>query len=163
MDFVHDTLVDGRKFRALNIVDVYTRECRAIEVDTSLGGQRVVRVLDRLREEHGTPERITMDNGPEFTGKALDAWAYCAKVELEFIRPGKPMENGYIESFNGKFRDECLNSHWFMSMEDARTIIEGWRVDYNEERPHSSLGQLTPADFARQSIFFDGISLTAVG
>jgi putative transposase len=163
MDFVHDMLVDGRKFRTLNIVDVYTRECQAIEVDTSLGGARVVRVLERLRKEHGTPERIVMDNGPEFTGKALDAWAYSQKVTLEFIRPGKPMENGYIESFNGKFRDECLNSHWFMSMEDARQIIEGWRVDYNEERPHSSLGQLTPADFARRSIFFDRISLTAVG
>jgi putative transposase len=163
MDFMHDTLADGRKFRTLNIVDVYTRECRAIEVDTSLGGQRVVRVLDRLRGEHGMPERIMMDNGPEFTGKALDAWAYLQKVELDFIRPGKPMENGYIESFNGKFRDECLNSHWFMSMEDARTIIEGWRVDYNEARPHSSLGQLSPADFARRSIFFDRISLTAVG
>lgn len=163
MDFMHDTLADGRKFRTLNIVDVYTRECRAIEVDTSLGGQRVVRVLERLREEHGIPERLLMDNGPEFTGKALDAWAYSQKVGLEFIRPGKPMENGYIESFNGKFRDECLNSHWFMSMEDARQLIEEWRCDYNEARPHSSLGQLTPADFARRSIFFDRISLTAVG
>ena len=163
MDFVHDTLADGRKFRTLNIVDVYTRECRAIEVDTSLGGQRVVRVLERLKEEHGTPERLMMDNGPEFTGKALDAWAYSQKVGLRFIRPGKPMENGYIESFNGKFRDECLNSHWFMSMEDARQIIDGWRVDYNEARPHSSLGHLTPADFARRSIFFDRISLIAVG
>jgi len=166
MDFVHDTLADGRKFRTLNIVDVYTRECRAIEVDTSLGGQRVVRVLERLREEHGVPERIMMDNGPEFTGKAMDAWAYSQKVELDFIRPGKPMENGYVESFNGKFRDECLNSHWFMSMEDARQIIEEWRYDYNEARPHSSLGQLTPSDFARQSIFFDGFdrnSLIAVG
>jgi putative transposase len=163
MDFVHDTLADGRKFRTLNIVDVYTRECRAIEVDTSLGGQRVVRVLERLKEEHGTPERLMMDNGPEFTGKALDEWAYSQKVGLEFIRPGKPMENGYIESFNGKFRDECLNSHWFMSMEDARQIIEGWRCDYNEERPHSSLGHLTPADFARSRIFFDRISLIAVG
>jgi putative transposase len=149
MDFMHDTLVDGRKFRTLNIVDVFTRECRAIEVDTSLGGQRVVRILERLREEHGAPERLMMDNGPEFTGKALDAWAYSQKVELEFIRPGKPMENGHIESFNSKFRDECLNSHWFMSMEDARHLIEEWRCDYNEARPHSSLGQLTPADFAR--------------
>jgi putative transposase len=163
MDFVHDTLASGRKFRMLNVVDVYTRECRAIEVDTSLGGQRVVRVLDRLREEHGVPERIVMDNGPEFTGKALDAWAYSQKVELDFIRPGKPMENGYVESFNGRFRDECLNTHWFMSMEDARQLIEEWRMDYNEARPHSSLGQLTPADFARRSTFFDRISLTAVG
>src|SRR5215510_8809387 len=105
-----------------------------------------------------------MDNGPEFTGKALDAWAYCQKVELDFIRPGKPMENGYAESFNGKFRDECLNCHWFTNMEDARQTIEGWRVDYNEERPHSALGQLTPADFAKRCISFDrfdGISLIA--
>lgn len=163
MDFVHDTLADGRKFRTLNIVDVYTRECRAIEVDFSLGGARVVRVLERLHEEHGAPERIMIDNGPEFTGKVLDAWAYSQKVVLEFIRPGKPMENGYIESFNGKFRDECLNSHWFTSLADARYTIEEWRCDYNEERPHSSLGQLTPADFAKRSIFFDRISLTAVG
>lgn len=163
MDFVHDTLANGHKFRTLNIVDVYTRECRAIEVDTSLSGHRVVRVLETLREEHGLPERIMLDNGPEFAGKALDEWAYSHKVELGFIRPGKPMENGYVESFNGKFRDECLNSHWFMSMEDARTIIERWRVDYNEHRPHSSLGQLTPADFAKRSIFFDRISLIAVG
>lgn len=156
MDFVHDTLADGRKFRTLNIVDVFTRECRAIEVDTSLGGARVVRVLERLQDEHEAPERIMIDNGPEFTGKALDAWAYSQKVVLEFIRPGKPMENGYVESFNGKFRDECLNSHWFTSLADARYTIEEWRCDYNEARPHSSLGQLTPADFAR-------ISLTAVG
>ncbi len=163
MDFVHDTLADGRKFRTLNVVDVFTRECRAIEVDTSLGGQRVVRVLERLSEQHGNPERIMIDNGPEFTSKALDAWAYSQKVELEFIRPGKPMENGYVESFNGKFRDECLNSHWFVSMQDARRIIEEWRCDYNEARPHSSLGQLTPADFARQSIFFERISLFQIG
>lgn len=163
MDFVHDTLADGRKFRTLNIVDVFTRECRAIEVDTSLGGHRVVRVLERLREEHGAPERIMMDNGTEFTSKVLDEWAYLQKVGLEFIRPGKPMENGYVESFNGKFRDECLNSHWFVSMQDARRIIEAWRLDYNEVRPHSSLGQRAPADFARQSIFFERISLLPVG
>ena len=156
MDFVHDTLADGRKFRTLNIVDVFTRECRAIEVDTSLGGARVVRVLERLCEEHSTPERIMVDNGPEFTSKALDSWAYSQKVVLEFIRPGKPMENGYIESFNGKFRNECLNSHWFTSLADTRYTIEEWRCDYNEERPHSSLGQLTPADFARQTSFSKG-------
>lgn len=163
MDFVHDTLSDGRKFRTLNIVDVYTRECRAIEVDTSLGGQRVVRVLERLCEEHGAPERIMMDNGPEFTSKVLDAWAYQQNVTLAFIRPGKPMENGYVESFNGKFRDECLNSHWFTSMADARCTIEEWRCDYNETRPHSSLCQLTPSAFAKGNIFLDRISLTATG
>ena len=148
MDFTQDTLADGRKFRTLNIVDVYTRECRAIEVDTSLAGARVVRVLERLGEAHGTPERIIIDNGPEFTSKALDAWAYAGKIDLAFIQPGRPMENGYIESFNGKFRDECLNCHWFISLEDARQMIEAWRCDYNQARPHSSLGQLTPSAFA---------------
>jgi len=148
MDFTQDTLADGRKFRTLNVVDVYTRECHAIEVDTSLAGARVVRVLERLGEAHGTPQRIIIDNGPEFTSKALDAWAYARKVDLAFIKPGRPMENGYIESFNGKFRDECLNCHWFISLADARQIIEAWRCDYNEVRPHSALGQLAPSDFA---------------
>lgn len=119
-----------------------------------------MRVLEKLCQEYGAPERIMVDSGPEFTGKALDSWAYSQKVVLEFIRPGKPMENGYIESFNesfnGKFRDECLNSHWFTSLADAHYTIEEWRCDYDEARPHSSLGQLTPADFAR-------ISLTAAG
>lgn len=126
MDFIHDTLADGRKFRTLNVIDVFTRECRAIEVGISLGGQRVVRVLERLLEENGAPERIMIDNGPEFTSKVLDSWAYQQKVVLEFIRPGKPMENGYAESFNGKFRDECLNSHWFTSLADARYTCPGY-------------------------------------
>jgi len=113
-------------------------------VNTSLGGRKVVSVLERLNEEHVAPERIMMDDGPEFNCKALDVWAYSQKVESEFIRLGTPMENGYIESFNGKFRDECLNSQWFISREDARQIIEEWRKDYDQERPHSSLGQLPP-------------------
>ena len=157
MDFMQDTLADGRKFRTLNVVDVYTRECRAIEVDTSLPGARVVRVLERLGEAHGTPERIIIDNGPEFTSKALDVWAYARKVDLAFIKPGRPMENGYIESFNGKFRDECLNGHWFISLPDARSLIEAWRCDYNEARPHSALGQLTPADFANKLAVSPGL------
>ena len=157
MDFMQDTLADGRRFRTLNIVDVYTRECRAIEVDTSLTGARVVRLLERLGEAQGTPERIVVDNGPEFTSKALDTWAYTHKVDLAFIKPGRPMENGYIESFNGKFRDECLNSHWFISLPDARQMIEAWRCDYNEARPHSALGQLTPADFANKFAVSPGL------
>jgi putative transposase len=163
MDFMQDALVSGRKFRTLNIVDVYTRECRAIEVDTSLGGTRVVRVLARLAEAHGTPVRIMLDNGPEFTSKALDAWAYAHQVELTFSRPGKPTDNSYIESFNGKLRDECLNSHWFTSLDDARATLEAWRCDYNETRPHSALGQLAPTAFAQRSIVFDRSTLTATG
>lgn len=148
MDFVQDVLTNGRRFRTLNVLDTVTRECLAIEVDTSLPGQRVVRLLDQLISWHGTPKRITLDNGPEFTGQALDAWAYQHHVTLDFIDPGKPMQNGYLESFKGKFRDECLNIHWFRSLADARRIIEDWRQSYNTERPHSALCGHTPAAFA---------------
>ena len=123
--------------------------CVAIEVDTSLPGLRVKQVLERLKEMRGLPASITVDNGPEFAGKVLDAWAYEAGVTLSFIRPGKPVENAYIESFNGRFRDECLNEHWFVSIRHARQLIEEWRIEYNTERPHSSLGYLTPAQFAQ--------------
>lgn len=152
MDFMLDTLADGRPFRLLNIVDDFTRECVAIEVDRSLPGARVVRVLDRLRATHGLPQTIVVDNGPEFAGRTLDAWAYAAGVTLRFIRPGRPIENAYVESFNGKCRDECLNEHWFVSMADAQITIEAWRVDYNTVRPHSALGGATPAQFARTSV-----------
>ena len=148
MDFMVDTLADGRGFRTLNIVDDFTRECVAIEVDRSLPGARVVRVLERLQATIGLPRRIVVDNGPEFAGRALDTWAYANGVELRFIRPGKPIENAYVESFNGKFRDECLNEHWFVSVAEAKAIIEAWRVDYNTVRPHASLGQQTPAAYA---------------
>lgn len=148
MDFVTDNIVTGRRFRALTIVDDYTRECPAIEVDTSLGGRRVVSVLDRLGEIRGLPETITIDNGPEFAGKVLDEWAYRRGVKLSFIRPGKPIENAYIESFNGRFRDECLNTNWFISLKHARYVIEEWRKDYNEVRPHSSLKGFTPKEYA---------------
>lgn len=149
MDFVSDGLADGRRVRCLNIVDDCTRECLAITVDTSITGSRVRAVLERLADTRGLPLSITVDHGPEFEGQVLDAWAYQAGVQLSFIRPGKPNENAYIESFNGKFRDECLNEHWFISMEQARRIIEEWRIEYNTERPHSSLGNLTPEEFAR--------------
>jgi putative transposase len=151
MDFMQDVLADGRRFRTLNVLDIVTivtRECVAIEVDTSLPGQRVVRLLDQLILWHGAPKQITLDNGPEFTGQVLDAWAYQHHVMLDFIDPGKPMQNGYLESFNGKFRDECLNVHWFRSLADARQIIEDWRESYNTERPHSALGGQTPTQHA---------------
>src|SRR5579863_4678830 len=148
MDFLHDALASGRKFRTLSIEDAYTREMPTIEVDTSLPALRVVRVLDRLRLERGLPVRIVIDNGTEFTSKALDQWAYENKVTLHFITPGRPMENGYIESFHGKFREECLNEHWFLTLDDARETIESWRIDYNRVRPHSALGYLTPEEFA---------------
>jgi putative transposase len=151
MDFMLDTLADGRPFRTLNIVDDFTRECVAIEVDRSLPGARVVRVLERLRAEIGLPLIIVTDNGPEFAGRTLDAWAYAAGVAIRFIRPGKPIENAYVESFNGKFRDECLNEHWFVNMVDAQITIEAWRVDYNTVRPHSSLDDRTPDQFAQAS------------
>jgi putative transposase len=151
LDFVSDQLADGRVFRTLNIVDDFTRECRAIEVDTSLSGHRLVRVLERLCVEHGRPTALVMDNGPELTSKALDAWAYRAGVELRFIQPGKPVQNAYVESFNGKFRDECLSEHWFLSLHEARQVIEEWREDYNQFRPHSSLDDLTPEQFRDRS------------
>jgi putative transposase len=148
MDFVSDSIVTGRRFRALTIVDDYSRECPAIEVDTSLGGARVVSVLERLSETRGLPEAITIDNGPEFTGKVLDEWAYRKGVKLNFIRPRKPIENAYAESFNGRLRDECLNTNWFLNLKHARNIIEDWRKDYNQVRPHSSLKNLTPMEYA---------------
>jgi putative transposase len=149
MDFVSDWVSSGKVIRMLTIVDDYTRECPAIEVDTSLGGLRVRRVLDRMASERGLPEAIVLDNGPEFRGRALAAWSEERRVRLEFIQPGKPAQNAYIESFNGRLRDECLNANWFTSLSDARRKIETWRQDYNEQRPHSSLNYLPPAEFAR--------------
>ena len=151
MDFMQDSLYDGRRFRILNVVDDYTRECLSCEVDTSLNGLRVSRVLERLIEERGQPQAIRTDNGPEFTGKHLDDWAYQRQILLDPIEPGKPMQNAYIESFNGKFRDECLNENWFIGLEDARKIIAAHRQDYNEVRPHSALDDLTPNEFARRA------------
>lgn len=148
MDFVLDTLMNGRRFRALTIVDEHTRESPAIEVDISLPGARVTRILDRLARTRGLPEVITVDNGPEFAGKAVDQWAYQRGVRLQFIRPGKPVENCFIESFNGRFREECLNEQIFVSLDDARAKIDRWRVDYNRHRPHSALGNMTPEEFA---------------
>ncbi len=148
MDFQHDLLATGQRFRSLNIVDDFSRECPAIEVDTSLPGVRVVRVLDRLAETRGLPLEIVLDNGPEMISKTLDEWAWRNGVRLNFIEPGKPTQNAFIESFNGRFRYECLNENWFLDLEDAREIIEAWRIDYNTKRPHSALGYATPEEFA---------------
>jgi len=148
MDFVIDALANKRKIKLLTVIDVYSRECLRIDVDASINGVRVARIMEELRQQRGLPKKIIVDNGPEFTSKALDAWAYARDVKLHFIQPGKPSQNGYIESFNGKFRDECLNEHWFMSMDDARQLIEAWRIEYNHDRPHSSLDGMTPIDYA---------------
>ena len=160
MDFVSDGFVDGRRLRCLNIVDDFTKECLAIEVDTSLPGQRVVNVLQRLADSRGLPRSVTIDNGPEFAGKALNEWAFRQGLRVSFIQPGKPRQNAYVESFNGKFRDECLNEHWFLSMRHARAVIEDWRQEYNSERPHSSLGYLTPNQFTDNFLTADSISVS---
>lgn len=151
MDFMADSLADRRRIRLLNLVDDFSRECLSIEVDTSLPGARVVRTLEGVRQQRGCPRQLVIDNGPEFTGQALDQWAYSHGVELVFIEPGKPQQNAYIESFNGKFRDECLNEHWFVGVGDARAITQGYRWTYNHDRPHSALDNLTPTEFAAQA------------
>lgn len=151
MDFVADALFDGRRLRALTVVDNYTRECLAIEVGQSLKGDDVVNALLRITAERGKPRTIKTDNGSEFISKAMDRWAYENGVELDFSRPGKPTDNAKVESFNGRFRTECLNAHWFLSLADAQRKIEAWRQDYNEARPHSALAWSTPSEYARQA------------
>ena len=147
MDFISDQLATGRRFRVLNVVDHYSRECVGQIVDYSISGKRVSQWLDQLAVTRGRPESIVMDNGPEFTSKAMLVWSQRTGVELRFIQPGKPTQNAFVESFNGKFRDACLNSHWFVDINDARRSIETWRVHYNTVRPHSSLGFLSPEQF----------------
>jgi len=147
MDFVADNLFNGRRIRALTVVDNLTRESLAIEVDHRLNGEDVVATMERLKACGRVPDRIQADNGSEFISKVLDRWAYENGVTLDYSRPGKPTDNAFIESFNGSFRDECLNVHWFLSIEDAREKIERWRVDYNKHRPHSSLGDRAPEEF----------------
>jgi putative transposase len=148
VDFIHDSLSSGRRFRAFAVLDEWSRESLAIEVDISLPGERVTRVLGRLHETRGLPVVIQADNGPELRGQVLDQWAYDHGVHLQFIERGKPIQNAYIESFNARLREECLNEHVFVSLNDARRKIEQWRIAYNRERPHSSLGNLTPEEFA---------------
>ena len=143
-------LFDEKPFRILTIVDCFTREALATAARTNFRAYQVIDELDRLARIRGKPRSIRVDNGPEFAGRLLDQWAYLNKVELDFSRPGKPTDNAYIEAFNSRLRQECLSASWFLSMEDARTRINEWRSDYNETRPHSSLGNLTPSDFAAQ-------------
>ena len=149
MDFVYDRFEDGRYFRSLTVVDVFTRECLAIHPERKLSGARVSIVLDGIAALRGYPKEITVDNGTEFFSQAMDHWAHRHEVKLDFIRPGRPMENGFIESFNGKLRDECLNAELFLDLVDARRKLDAWRQDYNQNRPHSSIGNLTPLEFAR--------------
>lgn len=148
MDFMSDELYNGQRIRLLTLVDNFTRESLVIEVDQPLSGQRVAEVLTLVAQERGTPEKIRIDNGPEFTSKKLDQWAYINHVELDFCRPGKPTDNAFIEAFNGRLREECLNQSWFLSLEDAREKVEGWRLDYNRTRPHGALNNRAPEEFA---------------
>ena len=150
MDFVHDALADGRPFRVLTVVDQWSRQSPILDVASSMSGATVGLALDRAIGDETPPRSITVDHGTEFMSRALEDWAFQRGVQLDFIRPGKPVENAFIEAFNGRLRDECLNVHQFTSIEDARAKIEAWRVDYNARRPHSSLGHLTPNEFVAQ-------------
>ena len=152
MDFMADQLFSGQRFRILTLVDNFTRESLAIRVGKRLTGDHVVEILESVTKQRSKPSTIRVDNGPEFISKSLDWWAYFNDVELDFSRPGKPTDNAYIESFNGRFRQECLNQHWFLSMTDAQQRIDQWRKDYNEQRPHSALDNRTPKEFA--NLFF---------
>jgi putative transposase len=152
MDFVADQLVDGRRFRILTIVDNFTRESLGLYASQNIRGDDVVDVLCKITAHRGRPQRIQVDNGSEFTSRSMDLWAYLNKVKLDFSRPGKPTDNAFIESFNGKFRAECLNENWFLSLADACDKIHQWQEDYNRHRPHSSLGDLTPVEFAGSRI-----------
>jgi putative transposase len=153
MDFMSDELYNGQRIRLFTLVDNYTRESLAIEADERLGGQRVVEVLMEVAEQKGFPKQIRVDNGPEFTSKRLDQWAYLNGVKLDFSRPGKPTDNALIESFNGRFREECLNECWFLSVGDAQEKVEEWRQHYNQVRPHGALGNLSPVEFQAAGAF----------
>jgi putative transposase len=154
LDFVHDAVECGRTIRVLSVVDAYTRECLALEVDTSFASRRVTRVLEGIVSERGQPQAIRCDNGPELTSRHFLAWCVERQIELVHIQPGKPTQNGQVESFHGRLREECLNLNWFQNLFDARRKIAVWRVEYNEERPHSSLGYKTPKEFAAQAATF---------
>jgi putative transposase len=154
-DFMVDQLQDGTRFRVLNVIDLCSRKALATEASCRFPACRVTEVLDRLMIKYGNPRILTLDNGTEFTSRHFDAWACQHKIQLDFIRPGRPMENGYIESFNGKFRDECLSLHWFRDLAEARKIIENWRWEYNHTRAHSSLGRLPPAVYLAEMLGLD--------
>ena len=152
MDFMTDNLTTGKKLRVFNVVDVFSRECPVIEIGISMPSSKVIEILDNLALERGLPETLKVDNGPEYTSEAICKWADRKGIILEYIPPGRPMENGHIESFNGKFREECLNQNAFKNMSEAKKIVEEWRVDYNELRPHSALGYKTPIEFLREQV-----------
>jgi len=152
MDFVSDCTSDGHKFRILTLIDTFTRRAPGVVIERSISGVRVARFLDEIAARLGYPKTITVDNGPEFISKALDQWAHACGVVLHFSRPGKPVDNAFIESFNGRLRDECLNVNWFYGLEQAREIVGEWITDYNEHRPHSSLAGLTPAEYERMQL-----------
>ena len=158
MDFVSDQLVDGRRIRALTIVDVFSREALAIEVGQRMRAENVVEVCNRLVARRGKPKRVFVDNGSEFSGRMFDLWAYHHGVRIDFSRPGKPTDNCFIETFNGSLRDECLNVHWFETLEEAKARIEAWRRDYNESRPHQALQEQTPNEFAAQAKELEGLT-----
>lgn len=150
LDFVYDQLSDGRKIKLMTVVDEYTRESLRVSVERSIKGNDVIRGLEEIIAVRGKPQEIQSDNGSEFTGNAVQGWAHASGIQWRFIEPGKPIQNCYIESFNGKIRDECLNENWFETVAEARTLIEIWRNDYNQCRPHSSLKGMTPEAFARE-------------
>jgi len=163
LDFVSDQLQSGTRFRALTTIDIYTRECIAIEIGQSLKGTDIVRVLTRLKQQRGLPRTLFCDNGSEFASHAMDLWAYQNGVKIDFSRPGKPTDNAFVESFNGTFREECLNAHWFATLAEARALILAWRQEYNESRPHRSLGERTPIEFAREYAVRNELRATATG
>ena len=148
MDFVADGLIEGRRVRIFAAIDNHTRECVSLVADYTMPSRTVTAALDVAMAAYGKPQTITCDNGTEFTSTIFDAWAHQAQIEIAFITPGKPTENGRIESFNGRLRDECLNTHWFESLDQMRGLLAEWRRDYNETRPHSSIGNLAPAEYA---------------
>ena len=150
LDFVADQLADGRRFRALTVLDVFTRESLTIDVGQSLKGEDVVRALNAILQKRGAPKILFCDNGSEFTSQSMDLWAYRNGVRIDFSRPGKPTDNAYVESFNGTLRAECLDVHWFATLTEAKRLIEAWRREYNDSRPHRSLGERTPNEFASQ-------------
>lgn len=152
MDFMSDRLFDGRQFRVLTLIDTYSRECLVLKAGQSIRGPDVAEVLDGLLRRRKAPRMISVDNGSEFTSRILDQWSYLQKVKLDFSRPGRPTDNPMIEAFNSRFRQECLNEHWFLSLQDAVDTIERWRIEYNTRRPHSSLGNLTPVEFRETSV-----------
>jgi putative transposase len=150
MDFVQDSFYSGKRFRILNIIDVFSRECVSSEAELSITAERVIMILDKLKANRNLPEQIVVDNGPEFTSKKFLKWAAENKVEIRFINKGRPMENGFVESFNGKFRNECLNENWFKDLKEAKQIITEWKEHYNTSRPHSSLGGMSPLEYLKK-------------